>query len=769
MLRTRTLQALTAAGLGALLCFPACSDEETTTIDSVDAQAPDSATDAEPTDSAANDAAELDVAPDAPTGWNIRSTCAPFTTSRVTLGDDGQSLLVLADFDGDERLDAIRTRAWSNLEHWGPGRIELYPGLGNGSFNAPVSFETGGIPINAVAGDFDGDGLADLAVKVSIAGDHARLLLLRGDARDGLQQPVVYYDPSPYLGNDLAAQDMDRDGFDDLIVSRQAPDQRIDVLFGGSLPFRSLASSGTLSEEVSGVALADLDGDGDKDAIAATVSGWDVLINDGKGALARNFHADADVVGSSTPSALDVDRDGTDELVVLRHDQATPTVRVNAYRYVPRVRAFARKELFEAPWLIDLVVGDVDDDGRKDVALLTGEQTELLLLDADGLRHAVVPSTTGQLALGDVTGDGLTDLVFGTTWGTEVFPRVRDRCDPPPASCEAGDTYAETIQPLRLSPERMLLGDVNGDLTTDIVLLESTRVGVLLTDTLGRFEDAALIPLRSMGATLADLDADGGRVLVLVDGSAGWTEVRSATDIERVKPPRFPSLIDVSSGDFDCDGEDDLVFVRGTYPLDLIFVPRGDASDAFSWAGVDSMFGVTIVRATDFNDDGCTDLMVRPNGLMAPPCILKAPIRTGSLCSEVNVLSPLLDTGDVDGDHMQELLVQKWPTTLALWDDEQGSYRELLTPDYGWFTARLMRSARNPPDLLVAAKGGEVRVYGTDGTAALKPDALRVVRQSRRDTSLVEAADLDGDGSEEVLGVALTPSPSLSVLRSCKK
>ncbi len=769
MLRTRTLQALTAAGLGTLLCFPACSDDETTTTGTVDAQAPDTATDAEPGDSAANDAPDFDAAPDAATGWNIRSTCAPFTTSRVTLGDDGQSLLVLADFDGDARLDAIRTRAWTSSAHWGPGRIELYPGLGNGAFNAPVSFETGGIPINAAAGDFDGDGLDDLAVKVSIAGDHARLLLFRGDARDGLRQPVVYYDPSPYLGNDLAAQDMDGDGFDDLIVSRQNPEQRIDVLLGGSLPFRSITSSGSLSGEVSGVALADLDGDGDKDAIAATVSGWDVLINDGNGALARVFHADADVVGNGIPSAIDLDRDGTEEVVVLRHDERSATVRVNAYRYVPRARAFAHKQLFEAPWLTDLVVGDVDDDGRKDVALLTGEQTELLLLDGDGLRHAVVPSTTGQLALGDVTGDGLTDLVFGTTWGMEVFPRVRDRCDPPPASCEAGDTYAETVKPLRLSPERMLLGDVNGDLTTDIVLLESTRVGVLLTDPLGRLEDTALIPQRSLGATLADLDDDGGRVLVLVDGSPGWTEVRSGTDIERVKPPRYPSLVDVSSGDFDCDGEDDLVFVRGTYPLDLIFVPRGDASDTFSWAGFDSMFGVSIVRATDFNDDGCTDLMVRPNGLMAPPCILKAPIRTGTPCNEVNVLSPLLDTGDVDGDHVQELLVQQWPTTLALWDGEQGPYRELLTPDYGWFTARLMRSARNPPDLLVAAKGGEVRVYATDGAAALQAQDLRIVRQSRRDTSLVEAADLDGDGIEEVLGVALTPNPSLSVLRSCKR
>ncbi|HQP38683.1 MAG TPA: hypothetical protein PLI95_26035, partial [Polyangiaceae bacterium] len=75
---------MTAVGLGALLWFPACNDDETTTNDAVDAQAPDSATDAEPDDSAASDAPDLDAAPDAATGWNIRSTCAPFTTSRVT-------------------------------------------------------------------------------------------------------------------------------------------------------------------------------------------------------------------------------------------------------------------------------------------------------------------------------------------------------------------------------------------------------------------------------------------------------------------------------------------------------------------------------------------------------------------------------------------------------------------------------------------------------------------------------------------------------------
>lgn len=64
---------------------------------------------------------------------------------------------VLADLDGDGTLDLATLNPKKET-------VLVYQGLGGGAFAAPLSFSVGGHPVGIVAGDFDGDGLPDLAV-----------------------------------------------------------------------------------------------------------------------------------------------------------------------------------------------------------------------------------------------------------------------------------------------------------------------------------------------------------------------------------------------------------------------------------------------------------------------------------------------------------------------------------------------------------------------------------------------------------------------------
>jgi hypothetical protein len=84
------------------------------------------------------------------------------------------------------------------------------------SFNAPRSYPVLGAPVAIVAGDFNGDGLADLAVAYNLT----RTVAIQLATSDGGFQPPVEY----RVGQEpksLAVGDFNRDGKLDLVVANR--------------------------------------------------------------------------------------------------------------------------------------------------------------------------------------------------------------------------------------------------------------------------------------------------------------------------------------------------------------------------------------------------------------------------------------------------------------------------------------------------------------------------------------------------------------------
>jgi len=176
----------------------------------------------------------------------------------------GTAALTAGDFDADGITDLAVARAGSVAVLLGRGA----GGKGDGTFDGPDAYGPVAQPSALVSGDFDQDGVTDLAV-ADVAGDDVAVLLGHGSggAGDGTFGPAVTYacGPRPVA---LAVGDLDEDGLADLATA-DAGDTTISFLpgaaGGGFATARAFAAGGTPRA----LAVRDLDEDGRPDVVVA--------------------------------------------------------------------------------------------------------------------------------------------------------------------------------------------------------------------------------------------------------------------------------------------------------------------------------------------------------------------------------------------------------------------------------------------------------------------------------------------------------------------
>lgn len=160
----------------------------------------------------------------------------------LEIADDNSVALVAGDFDGDGKLDFVAVPATNSDEF-----VNLFPGNGDGTFRSPIQVPTGLVPSALIAGDFNGDGVPDLAVTTYLNGAakpfQVSILLNQGNGVFRLSQ--FGSNPAGGVGN-LVSADLNGDGIPDLAVG-DGNRMMIDTYIGkGDGTFTFTGSFGTV-------------------------------------------------------------------------------------------------------------------------------------------------------------------------------------------------------------------------------------------------------------------------------------------------------------------------------------------------------------------------------------------------------------------------------------------------------------------------------------------------------------------------------------------
>jgi Big-like domain-containing protein/VCBS repeat protein/FG-GAP repeat protein len=477
------------------------------------------------------------------------------TAQNYASGGNNTASVAVSDLNGDGSADLVLANQCQAPGNCNVGSVSILIGNGDGTFQAAQNYISDGVfAQSAGLGDWNGDKKPDLAI-VNQCQTNGNCLgtvtILLGNG-DGTFQSPPSYASGGYDADAVAVGDLNGDGKPDLVVANlcqstscsQGNNGTVSVLLGnGDGTFQPAQKYATAGFGASSVAIGDFNGDGNADVVVANQcstsdceSGGSVsiLLGNGNGTLRPAKTYASGGYTSLAVAAADFNTDGNLDLAVANQCQNTScengSVSVlmgNGDGTFQSAQSFSSAG-YETNFV---AVGDFNGDGNADLVLTSqcqdsscknGGVSVLLGTGNGSFQTAQSYSSVGffadSVAVTDLNGDGKADLVVSNLCESKsgcnngIVSSLIGRGD---GTFLGGHSYSSGGE----DAYSVVTGDFNGDGYADVVVANSDGTCVLSGNGNGTLQSAVHYFPGGIFISSSDFNGDRKPDVVVAGGS----------------------------------------------------------------------------------------------------------------------------------------------------------------------------------------------------------------------------------------------------------
>jgi hypothetical protein len=499
-----------------------------------------------------------------------------FQAGRISTGVPDPASAVVGDFNGDGKLDLVISN--QSLGCNSPCPTSILLGNGDGTFQTPTAIfpGTGSLAV----GDVNGDGKLDLVFL-----DEFVLVEVHLGNGDGTFSNTHSYQSQFSGGNDgPVLADFNLDGKLDIAATGTSLLGNGDGSFKG---WAAVAGAGPVyNVSLLQVAVGDFDKNGTQDlAVCPSLAGTQLYIftNDGTGALSLAHTYTLQAAGSGIATA-DLNGDGNLDLVVVGSDPVSGNWGYSVL--LGNGDGSFQSPVFypqTVPGGSTIVIADFNNDHKLDFAVPAGDGTFAVLLgNGNGTFGApayIFDKGASSIVAADFNGDGKIDIAASGYFNSGGMAILLGNGD---------GTFQPATYPFSDTAGGLMTADLNLDGKADLV---DSASHVYLGNGNGTFREIA--PSGYIVTALADINGDGvpdeigdqaisknqfGMGLALGNGDGTFGSFEAVFDDFTL----FPEL----AADMNGDGKQDLIVVPGNTIFVLINTTVSVAGASFSPASV---------------------------------------------------------------------------------------------------------------------------------------------------------------------------------------
>lgn len=511
------------------------------------------------------------------------------------------SAIRAADFNGDGKLDLV-TLNFSN-----GGEVSVYLGNGDGTFDAPSNTAVATSYSNIVVGDFNTDGKLDVAVQGFV-------LLGNGD---GTFQPPIQI----FAGPVNVTGDFNGDGIPDLAASNGAVTT---VLLGNDAGGFGQITNFTAPAQALIAGTFGSDSRVDLVAVGLPNGGSlgvaSVIMGRGDGTFLTDTAIPVKITGEvNTTIAVatgDFNHDGhpdTAALLQVKNDLDAVAILLGSGNGVFQSPILTRIQTTSA---VSVTAADVNNDGKLDLVVGDSDGSFIVLLgNGDGTFQPGVSHPGGgtSIVVADLNHDGKLDIAAGNAGSKNINVSLGNG---------NGTFGSPTTYPLANPLSGLTTADFNEDGIPDLAAAAGSSVEVLLGNGNGTFGSAIETTLTAPVNSITAADFNGDRKAdVAVASPCASTSVCSfgtASILLGNGDGTFqsPTVINVgyqpsgiTAADLNGDSKPDLAVLNSGWNDFSILVGNGDGTfEPPVNFGTDPVVGKSTIA--DLNGDGTPDIVV---------------------------------------------------------------------------------------------------------------------------------------------------------------